>query len=85
MVAAIGRELDARLATDEGFRSQVERWQNILAPLEDGDDAEIPPAGLFEKILNRIDEVGLQPPVTFHNAVPLRTGSCTRPVSPTGC
>jgi quercetin dioxygenase-like cupin family protein len=59
------RELDARLATDEGFRSQVERWQNILAPLEDGDDAEIPPAGLFEKILNRIDEVGLQLPGTF--------------------
>lgn len=65
------RELDARLATDAGLQLQVERWQSVLAPLEDlalledDDGAELPPAGLFEKLLTRIDDGGLQLPGTL--------------------
>jgi anti-sigma factor ChrR (cupin superfamily) len=59
------RELEARLATDSGLQMQVERWQSVLAPLEDGDESETPPAGIFENILNRIDEGGLQLPGTM--------------------
>lgn len=59
------REMDAQLASDDGLRSQVERWQGVFAQLESGNDAEAPPAGLFEKILNRIDAGGLQLPGTL--------------------
>jgi hypothetical protein len=59
------REMDAQLASDADLRLQVERWQGVFAPLEDGDDAEMPPAGLFENILNRIDDGGLQLPGTL--------------------
>jgi anti-sigma factor ChrR (cupin superfamily) len=59
------REMDAQLATDDGLRLQVERWQSVFAPLENGDDAEAPPAGLFEKILNRIDDSESQLPGTL--------------------
>src|SRR5271167_4505462 len=59
------RQLDARLATDADLRLQVERWQSAFATLEDGDDAETPPAGLYENILNRIDDGGRLMPGTF--------------------
>jgi anti-sigma factor ChrR (cupin superfamily) len=59
------REMDAQLASDEGLRTQVERWQGVFAQLENGDAAEAPPAGLFEKILSRIDAGRHQLPGTL--------------------
>lgn len=57
--------LEAQLATDPNLRLQVERWLGVFAPLEGGDEAETPPSGLFETILNRIDDEGMQLPGTL--------------------
>jgi quercetin dioxygenase-like cupin family protein len=56
----------ARLANDEGLRSQVEHWQRVFAAIDSDSaaDAPAPPAGLFEKVLDRIDAEGLQLPGT---------------------
>ncbi|MFZ5733569.1 MAG: cupin domain-containing protein [Pseudomonadota bacterium] len=56
----------ARLANDEGLRSLVEHWQRVLAVLDEDDaaDTPAPPAGLFEKVLGRVEAEGLQRPGT---------------------
>ena len=40
--------MDAQLATDDGFRSQVERWQGVFAPLENGATALIASAKAYQ-------------------------------------
>lgn len=58
--------LAARLAKDESLRSLVEHWQRALAAIDDDGaaDAQKPPAGLFERVLGRIDAEGMQRPGT---------------------
>jgi anti-sigma factor ChrR (cupin superfamily) len=56
----------ARLQSDPGLRVSVAHWQQIFAGLEtagqSSDDA--PPAGMFDRILARIDSEGMQLPGT---------------------
>lgn len=66
-----GAERDAltsRLESDGELRSLVEHWQRTFAAIQNDpaapDDDELPPAGTFEAVLNRIDGEGLQLPGT---------------------
>ncbi|MFZ5733570.1 MAG: cupin domain-containing protein [Pseudomonadota bacterium] len=62
------KNMAARVQTDDALRSQVEEWEQRLAVLDDSADDDAgyptPPAGQFEKILERIDAAGLQLPGT---------------------
>ena len=59
-------KFDARLESDEGLRASVAHWQQIFAGLDaagqGGDDT--PPAGMFDRILARVDAEGMQLPGT---------------------
>lgn len=59
-------EFAARLKTDGGLRASVEYWQRTLAGLDMAEQGrgEVPPAGMFDSILARIDAEGLQLPGT---------------------
>jgi anti-sigma factor ChrR (cupin superfamily) len=52
-----------RLKSDEALRAQVEYWESMFASLP-GAEAEPPPSGLFEKILDRIEGEGADLPGT---------------------
>lgn len=58
--------LAATLENDAGLRSLVEHWERTFAVI--GEDTEAgahePPAGLFDKVLDRIDAEGMQLPGT---------------------
>lgn len=57
--------LSARLESDDALRASVANWQQIFAGLDAaGQDEEVPPAGVFDGILARIDAEGLQLPGT---------------------
>ena len=58
------RELSSRLSSDEALQSQVEYWENAFSSLH-AEEAEPLPAGLFEKILDRIDGEGAHLPGTM--------------------
>jgi anti-sigma factor ChrR (cupin superfamily) len=53
-----------RLKSDEALRAQVEYWEGMLADLPAG-EAESPPSGTFEKILDRIEGEGADLPGTL--------------------
>jgi hypothetical protein len=57
------RELASQLKSDEALQAQVEYWENAFAGLQ-AEEAEPLPAGLFEKILDRIDSEGAHLPGT---------------------
>jgi len=60
-------EFAARLASDPDLRAEIDSWQQALASLDKADAPaidEAPPAGLFDRILDRIDAEGLQLPGT---------------------
>jgi anti-sigma factor ChrR (cupin superfamily) len=57
------RELVSQLKSDEALQTQVEYWENVFSSLQ-AEEAEPVPAGLFEKILDRIDSEGAQLPGT---------------------
>lgn len=59
-------DVSARLESDDRLRASVEFWQQALAGIDAADqpDGEAPPLGLFDGILARIDEEGLQLPGT---------------------
>lgn len=59
-------EFAARLESDDGLRASVAYWQKVFAGLdvaEQGGD-HVPPAGMFDDVLARIDAEGLQLPGT---------------------
>lgn len=58
--------LTARLADDTAMRSLVEHWQDVFSALDDAGPQrqDALPAGLFDKVLNRIDSEGVQLPGT---------------------
>jgi len=59
-------EVSARLESDDRLRASVEFWQATLAGIDAADHEadEAPSAGLFDSILSRIDEEGMQLPGT---------------------
>jgi len=59
-------EISARLESDDGLRASVTFWQQALAGIDAAEQPgdEAPPAGLFDGILARIDEEGMQLPGT---------------------
>lgn len=57
------RELASQLGSDEALQTQVEYWENAFSTLQ-AEEAEPVPAGLFEKILDRIDSEGAHLPGT---------------------
>lgn len=57
------RALSSRLNADEALQAQVEYWENAFSNLR-ADEAEPLPAGMFEKILARIDDEGTHLPGT---------------------
>ncbi len=57
-------ELASQLKSDQALQSQVEYWENAFSSLQ-AEEAEPLPAGLFEKILDRIDGEGLHLPGTL--------------------
>ena len=58
------RAFAQRLKSDEALRAQVEYWESMFSSLP-GDEAEPPPAGMFEKILDRIEGEGAGLPGTL--------------------
>lgn len=58
------RALASRLDSDEALQAQIEYWENAFSTLPAG-EAEPVPAGLFEKILDRIDSEGVHLPGTL--------------------
>ena len=58
------RAFAQRLKSDEALRAQVEYWESTFASLP-GEEAEPPPAGMFEKILDRIEGEGADLPGTM--------------------
>src|SRR5262245_9537451 len=52
-----------RLKSDEALRAQVEYWESMFSGLPVA-EAEPPPSGLFEKILDRIEGEGADLPGT---------------------
>ena len=57
------RALASQLKADEALRAEVEYWENALAGLQ-AEEVEPLPAGLFEKILDRIESEGAHLPGT---------------------
>ena len=57
------RELEAQLDSNEGLRTQIEYWQDAFSSL-DAAETEPAPVGLFEKVLEKIDEEGSHLPGT---------------------
>ncbi|MBA7625109.1 hypothetical protein ES703_32531 [subsurface metagenome] len=59
------QKFSARLETDDRLRASVAFWQEALSGIDRADHAgEAPPSGLFDSILARIDDEGLQLPGT---------------------
>jgi hypothetical protein len=58
------RAFAQRLKSDEALRAQVEYWEGMFSSLP-GEEAEPPPAGMFEKILDRIEGEGADLPGTL--------------------
>lgn len=58
------RELASQLKSDEALQTQVEYWEKAFSGLQ-AEEAEPVPAGLFEKILDRIDSEGMHLPGTL--------------------
>ena len=61
------RAFAQRLKSDEALRAQVEYWEGMYSSLP-GQEAEPPPAGMFEKILDRIEGEGADLPGTLTSA-----------------
>jgi anti-sigma factor ChrR (cupin superfamily) len=57
------RAFAQRLKSDEALRAQVEYWEGMFANLPAG-EAEQPPSGMFERILERIEGEGADLPGT---------------------
>ena len=57
------RALSSRLNADEALQAQVEYWEHAFSSLR-AEETEPLPAGLFEKILDRIDGAGAHLPGT---------------------
>lgn len=58
------RALASQLKSDEALQAQVAYWENAFSSLQ-AEEAEPVPAGLFEKILDRIDSEGMDLPGTL--------------------
>src|SRR5882757_9254089 len=58
------RKLAAQLKSDPALQTQVAYWEDAFSALQ-AEEAEPVPPGLFEKILDRIDNEGLQLPGTL--------------------
>jgi ChrR Cupin-like domain len=58
------RAFAQRLKSDEALRTQVEYWEGMLSDLPAA-EAEPPPSGTFEKILDRIEGEGAGLPGTL--------------------
>ena len=58
------RAFAQRLKSDEALRAQVEYWESMFSGLP-GAEAEPPPTGMFEKILDRIEGEGADLPGTL--------------------
>jgi anti-sigma factor ChrR (cupin superfamily) len=58
------RQIASQLNSDEALQTQVEYWENAFSSLQ-AEEAEPVPAGLFEKILDRIDSDGTHLPGTL--------------------
>ena len=56
-------KLASRLKSDPALQTQVEYWEDAFSTLEAGEPEPVP-AGLFEKILDKIDSEGLHLPGT---------------------
>ena len=79
------RAFAQRLKSDEALRAQVEYWESMFSGLP-GEEAEPPPAGMFEKILDRIEGEGADLPGTLdQDAQGRRTGSRSAPASRAVC
>jgi anti-sigma-K factor RskA len=57
------RAFAQRPKSDEALRAQVEYWEGMFSDLPP-EQAELPPAGMFEKILDRIEGEGADLPGT---------------------
>src|SRR4029450_6779162 len=57
------RAFAQRLKSDEALRAQVEYWEGMFSDLP-AEQAELPPSGMFEKILDRIEGEGADLPGT---------------------
>lgn len=57
-------EVSARLETDEDLRASVEFWQRALGGIDSPEEGGDVPPGLFDSILARIDDEGMQLPGT---------------------
>ena len=74
-----------RLKSDEALRAQVEYWESMFSGLP-AEGAEPPPAGMFEKILDRIEGEGADLPGTLDQTRrAARTGSRSVPASRGAC
>jgi len=58
------RAFAQRLKSDEALRAQVEYWESMFSDLP-AEQAELPPTGMFEKILDRIEGEGADLPGTL--------------------
>jgi len=58
------RAFAQRLKSDEALRAQVEYWEGMFSSLP-GEETELPPVGMFEKILDRIEGEGADLPGTL--------------------
>jgi anti-sigma factor ChrR (cupin superfamily) len=58
------RAFASQLKSDVALRTQVDYWENAFSSLQT-EEAESVPAGLFEKILDRIDSEGTHLPGTL--------------------
>ena len=58
------RQLASKLGSDEALQAQVEYWENAFSDLQAAETEPVP-AGLFEKILDRIDSGDAQLPGTL--------------------
>ena len=78
------RAFAQRLKSDEALRAQVEYWEGMFSSLP-AEEAEPPPAGMFEKILDRIEGEGADLPGTLTRRERRRTGSRSAPASRAAC
>src|SRR3954471_4588939 len=53
-----------RLKSDEALRAQVEYWESMFSGLS-GEEVDPPRAGMFERILDRIEGEGADLPCTL--------------------
>src|SRR5437667_11052332 len=72
------RAFAQRLKSDEALRAQVEYWEGMFSDLP-VEQAEPPPSGMFEKILDRIEDEGADLPPTLRKRE--RRGHCAE-ISP---